>query len=121
MAGLAPTHGEVTVADAEARTPGLQHDTDLPRASERTSPIVRGLLAALAVGLGVAAIGWGIGALGLTAAADDENDAAAAGMTILGGVFFLVSGVMIWRDSLLWTAVAAALGVTCGVVSTVVM
>lgn len=113
--------GERTVADAEAHSPGLLHDSDLPRASERTSPITRAIISALAIGLGIAAICWGLFGTILNSSIDDRNDTLAAIVTIIGGVCFTICGFFIWRDRLLPTLIFAVAGVAAGVISTVVM
>ena len=113
-----PVHGETTPADVEAHTPGLLHNSETPRASEETNPIVRSLLAALAVGLGFAAICWGIGGMFFTDAANDSNDFIAASWTLGGGVCFFLAGIFIWRDSLPLTGLFAVGGLICGLFST---
>ena len=113
--------GERTMADAEAATPGLLHDTDLPRASERTSPITRSIIGTFAVGLGIASTIWGVFGMIATEAADDGNDFMAAVATVVGGLCFVLAGVFIFRNRLIPSAIFTAVAVACGIVSSVVM
>lgn len=113
--------GERTVADAEADSPGLLHDSDLPRASETTSPVVRAILAALAAAFAIASIWGAVAGMIASGAADAENDFAASVVALVGGAAFLFAAVFIWRDRLVPTLIAAVVGAACGIVSTFVM
>ena len=117
------TNDRVTPADAEARTPGLQHDTDLPPARERMGPVGRALFSAATIIPGLIGIAIPLGVLSGFAigdAADTSSGAApdttvALWMQVCAGISMVVAGVLIWRGTLIGTAVAGAIAVLFGV------
>ena len=117
------TSDPVTPADAEARTPGVQHDTDLPRASDRMGPVGRALFSAATILPGAAMVAISSGLLTGGAIADgadvsagpDEDTTAALICQISSGIAWIITGVLIWWGGLLRPAIAAGVAIVLGI------
>ena len=123
------TNDRVTPADVEARTPGLQHDTDLPPARERMGPVGRALFSAATIIPGLIGIVIPLGVLlgfGISDAADvgpgaDEDTTIALWMQACAGISAVAAGVLIWRGGIIPVAIAALVAVVCGILGFVVL
>ena len=123
------THDRVTTADVEARTPGLQHDSDLPPARERMGPIGRAFFSAATIIPGLIGIAIPLGLLSGFAIADgadvapgaSEETTIALWMQACAGISAVIAGVLIWRGGLIPVLVATIAAVAFGVLGFVIL
>ena len=107
--------GPASTADVEAQTPGLVHDTELPRASERMGPIGRLLFSAATILPGAMMIALYSGLITGGAVADgadvstgpDADTTAALVCKVSSGVAWVICGVLIWWGGIVRPAIAA--------------
>ena len=120
---------KVTPADVEARTPGLQHDTDLPPARERMGMMGRAFFSAAAIIPGLVGIVFPLGLLtgfAVGDAADVTNGATAdttlaLWMQVCAGISIVVAGWFIWVGRMIPVAVSALIAILFGVLGWAVL
>lgn len=113
------TDDPVTAADVEARTPGVQHDTELPRASDRMGPLGRAFFSAATIipGLvmifmyGGLLIGGGVADAADVSAGPSDDTTAALILKICSGFSWVAAGVLIWWGGIVRPAIAAGVAV----------
>ena len=119
----------ITEADREARTPGLQHDTDLPPARERMGMMGRILLSTAAVIPGLVGVVFPLGILLGFAGADaadvgpgaSEETTLALWMQACAGISIVVAGWFIWVGRMVPVAVSAVIALLFGILGWAVL
>lgn len=123
------TYDKVTEADVEARTPGLRHDTDVPRASTEFGPIGRAFFSAATILPGLVGIAIPLGLLAGFAIGDEadvgpgasEDTTIALWLQASAGISLVIAGVLIWWGRLMPVLIATAIGVICGVLGFLIL